>query len=98
MAAMRWIFVGLIHLYRATFSLILPPSCRFTPSCSAYGLAAFQQHGAWRGFFLTARRIGRCGPWCAGGHDPVPERGTVTWLGGVRGGKRCTHWPACNCV
>lgn len=81
---MRWLFIGLIYLYRGTLRFILPPACRFTPSCSAYGLEAFRVHGAVRGVFLTTRRIGRCGPWCEGGHDPVPPLGSVKWWGALR--------------
>ena len=45
----------------------------FTPTCSAYAVQALEQHGAGKGSYLILRRIGRCHPWCAGGHDPVPS-------------------------
>jgi uncharacterized protein len=50
----------------------LPPRCRFYPSCSAYALEALQEHGAGRGTWLAARRVGRCHPFHPGGLDPVP--------------------------
>lgn len=50
----------------------LPPHCRFHPSCSAYALEALEVHGAGRGSWLAARRVGRCHPWNPGGIDPVP--------------------------
>lgn len=50
----------------------LPPRCRFHPSCSAYALEALRVHGAARGTWLAARRVGRCHPWNPGGLDPVP--------------------------
>jgi putative membrane protein insertion efficiency factor len=50
----------------------LPPRCRFYPSCSAYALEALREHGAGRGTWLAARRLGRCHPWHPGGLDPVP--------------------------
>jgi hypothetical protein len=60
-----------VHGWRL-ISRWLPPHCRFYPSCSAYALEALQRHGARRGTWLAAKRIGRCHPWHAGGLDPVP--------------------------
>ena len=53
-------------------SVILPPSCRFTPSCSAYAITALRRYGAAKGSWLAAKRIARCHPWGGHGHDPVP--------------------------
>lgn len=61
--------------YRLLLSPWLGSSCRFEPTCSAYTLTALRRHGALRGGLLGAARIGRCHPWCAGGHDPVPPAG-----------------------
>lgn len=58
--------------YRYFLSPLLPPSCRFYPSCSDYAEEALARHGALRGGWLAARRVCRCGPWNPGGHDPVP--------------------------
>lgn len=62
-----------IVAYQWTLRPVLGPNCRFTPSCSDYAIAAIRLHGAPRGAALAARRILRCNPWCAGGHDPVPS-------------------------
>ncbi len=64
---------GLFRLWQLTFSLVLPPSCRFSPSCSAYGIEAVRRHGAIPGGWLAAKRICRCHPWGGHGHDPVPD-------------------------
>jgi putative membrane protein insertion efficiency factor len=61
-----------IRGYRLVISPLLPPSCRFYPSCSAYALEAVQVHGALRGSWLAVRRLSRCHPFHAGGLDPVP--------------------------
>jgi putative membrane protein insertion efficiency factor len=63
-----------VNAYRRFISPLLPPSCRFYPSCSAYAVEALTVHGAIRGTWLTARRLLRCGPWHPGGIDPVPPR------------------------
>jgi hypothetical protein len=65
-------FIALIKIYQWTISPLLGPKCRFTPSCSQYGLRAFQKHGPFKGLWLTARRIARCHPWGGSGYDPVP--------------------------
>ena len=53
-------------------SRILPPSCRYVPSCSAYAIEALRRYGAAKGSWLALKRIARCHPWGAHGHDPVP--------------------------
>ncbi|MCH1454236.1 MAG: membrane protein insertion efficiency factor YidD [Flavobacteriaceae bacterium] len=65
-------FVFLIRSYQILISPLLPPSCRFTPTCSHYGLEAFRRHGPFKGFYLTLKRISKCHPWGKSGYDPVP--------------------------
>ncbi|WP_319475438.1 membrane protein insertion efficiency factor YidD [Marispirochaeta aestuarii] len=62
----------LVRLYRFAISPLLPPSCRFYPTCSAYTLEALQKYGPIKGLGLSVRRILRCHPFNPGGHDPVP--------------------------
>ena len=69
---MRRLLSGVVRAYRLLLSPGLGSSCRFEPSCSLYALQALEQHGAAMGSYLTAARIARCHPWCAGGLDPVP--------------------------
>lgn len=72
---LRWLLIALVALYRRVISPVLPPTCRYHPSCSAYTLQALQVHGVVKGIALAAWRIGRCNPFTKGGLDPVPERG-----------------------
>ena len=71
---MKYLFIAVIKLYRLTLSKILPPCCRFYPSCSEYGLSAIRRFGAVKGGYLALWRIIRCNPFGRGGYDPVPER------------------------
>ncbi len=64
--------VGLVRVYQRLVSPLLPPSCRFYPSCSAYAVTALERHGAAKGSWLAARRLARCHPFHPGGIDPVP--------------------------
>jgi putative membrane protein insertion efficiency factor len=69
---MRLVLLLLVRVYRRLVSPMLPPSCRFYPSCSAYAEGALLRHGAAKGAWLTARRLARCHPLHPGGIDPVP--------------------------
>ncbi|MUK90667.1 membrane protein insertion efficiency factor YidD [Ornithinibacillus sp. L9] len=71
---MKYIFIGLIKFYRKVISPLKPPSCRFYPTCSEYGLEAFRRFGAFKGAYLTIKRIGKCHPFHPGGVDLVPEK------------------------
>ncbi len=63
----------LIRVYQLLLSPVLPPSCRYLPTCSDYAVEAIGRHGALAGVSLAARRLARCHPWGSGGYDPVPE-------------------------
>ena len=65
-------FIFLIRLYQYLLSPILGASCRYTPTCSQYGLEAIRKHGPFKGGWLTLKRIASCNPWGGHGHDPVP--------------------------
>ena len=69
---MTQLAMGLIKLYQNTVSKVLPPVCRFQPTCSQYAFEAIRRHGFARGSWLAAKRIGRCNPFSEGGYDPVP--------------------------
>ncbi len=70
---MRRLMLFLINIYRWFLSPLLGSNCRYYPSCSHYAQGAIQTHGALRGTWLAAKRIGRCHPWADGGYDPVPD-------------------------
>jgi putative membrane protein insertion efficiency factor len=61
-----------VYIYRYCISPLIPPACRFTPTCSQYAIEALNKHGALKGLALTIRRILRCNPWGGSGYDPVP--------------------------
>ena len=65
-------FILLIKFYQYAISPLLGSNCRYTPTCSQYGLEAFKKHGLFKGFYLTAKRIISCNPWGGKGYDPVP--------------------------
>jgi uncharacterized protein len=61
-----------IRVYQCSLGYLLGGHCRFTPSCSFYGLEAVEKHGVFKGWWMAVCRICRCHPFCPGGHDPVP--------------------------
>ncbi len=67
-----YLMILLIRMYQAMISPFFPPSCRFVPTCSAYGVEAIQKHGPLKGGWLTFKRISKCHPWGKSGFDPVP--------------------------
>lgn len=70
---MKKIFIGLIKFYRKYISgMKSHPTCKFTPTCSEYGIQAIEKYGAFKGGLLTLWRILRCNPFSKGGYDPVP--------------------------
>ena len=71
---MKQILIKLIRFYQIAISPLKPPSCRFYPTCSHYGLEAIKVHGALKGSWLTIIRILKCHPFHPGGIDPVPEK------------------------
>jgi len=72
---MKHVMIWLIRLYKKYISPLKPPCCRFTPTCSAYAIEAFQKRGFFAGFILMTWRILRCNPFSRGGYDPVPDKG-----------------------
>jgi len=65
-------FIGLIKIYQLIISPWMGRTCRYTPTCSQYGIEAFKKYGPIKGGWLTLKRIARCHPWGGHGHDPVP--------------------------
>jgi putative membrane protein insertion efficiency factor len=75
------VFLALIKGYQLTISRLLPPSCRFHPSCSAYAFGSVRVHGSAKGLALATVRLLRCNPWNKGGVNPVPAKGR--WVSDV---------------
>lgn len=69
---MKILLIGLIRGYRMFISPLLPPVCRYQPTCSRYAIEAIEQHGVLKGTWLAGARICRCHPFHSGGYDPVP--------------------------
>lgn len=69
---MKWALVRAVRGYQRLISPVLPPACRYQPTCSAYALEAIERHGALRGSWLAIRRLARCTPRGGSGYDPVP--------------------------
>lgn len=68
------IVITLIRFYQIVISPLIGPRCRFTPTCSCYGIEALKTHGALKGGWLTLKRILKCHPLNVGGYDPVPPK------------------------
>ncbi len=76
---MKYIFMAIIRFYQRFLSPLKPtPTCRFSPSCSAYALEAYEKRGFFAGFILSTWRLIRCSPLSPAGYDPVPEKGFRT--------------------
>ncbi len=69
---LSWLLLALIAFYRTCISPLLPPACRYTPTCSQYAKEAITKYGAFKGGWLALKRILRCNPWGGSGYDPVP--------------------------
>lgn len=69
---MKFIFLLIISFYKKFISPLLPPSCRFYPTCSHYAFIAINKYGIFKGGYLSIKRILKCQPFCKGGYDPVP--------------------------
>ncbi len=71
--ALAWPLLGLVWIYRNAISPLFGANCRYQPTCSAYAEEALRTYGAFKGGWLTLKRIGRCHPWGGSGYDPVPH-------------------------
>jgi putative membrane protein insertion efficiency factor len=69
---MKYLLMAPIKLYQLTLSRIMPPVCRYQPTCSHYAMEALRKHGSFKGLWLAVKRICRCAPWGGSGYDPVP--------------------------
>ena len=71
-SAVRTMVLLPVYFYRRCISPLVPPCCRFTPTCSEYAIQAVKKHGVFKGSWLAIKRILRCNPWGGSGYDPVP--------------------------
>ena len=95
MRILRSFCIGCVKAYRYTLAplfMSLGVRCRFTPSCSEYAIRSLESHGVIRGLVLALRRLIRCQPFCAGGHDPVPEKFVL-----IRGSSPRVSWERTGC-
>ncbi len=69
---MRYLIIVVLKFYKYSISPLLPMACRYTPTCSEYGIEALTKYGALKGGWLTMKRLLSCNPWGGHGHDPVP--------------------------
>ena len=67
-----WPFIAVIKIYQWIISPWIGPSCRYTPTCSQYGIEALKKYGLPKGLWLTIKRVASCNPWGGHDHDPVP--------------------------
>jgi putative membrane protein insertion efficiency factor len=70
---LKWVFILLVKAYQLAISPFLAKRCRFYPSCSQYAVQVLESHGAWKGLWLTIKRLAKCHPWHAGGVDLPPS-------------------------
>ncbi|MBT8195708.1 MAG: membrane protein insertion efficiency factor YidD [Bacteroidia bacterium] len=71
-AILAKLLIGLIKVYKYSISPLIGPACRYTPTCSQYGIEAITKYGPFKGGWLTLKRLASCNPWGGHGHDPVP--------------------------
>jgi len=69
---LSWFLLLPVYFYKYSISPLLPPSCRYTPTCSEYAIQAIKKYGPFKGLWLATKRILRCHPWGGHGYDPVP--------------------------
>ena len=92
---MKHVMIWLVRLYKKFISPLLPPACRFTPTCSEYAIEAFRKRGFFAGMILTVWRILRCNPFGKPGYDPVPETGLIPTI--LRKDNTSTHEQSASC-
>ncbi len=69
---LKWLAIGFIKFYKLSISPLLPSACRYNPTCSQYGLEAYQKYNFFKATWLTVKRVASCHPWGGQGYDPLP--------------------------